>query len=389
MRLQTTYKFIPRLLNFIFGWRVIIGAFVAEFIFALLCIYVTTTVFFYFSLFIIPCYISLAFAFRLNKYFRQVPPFIRFITTFILACIVFLFIITSGFFLISHLLILPLLSFAIIAFSEILYTVGGLILDFLDLKRRRKAYEKIRIKSKSIFIHTIRLIIILLLLGITIVGILKLRGLREQLFSKLRKCNAQQSIEKMRGTTMQLIRISDPTLPNGPYPISQGTGTFIRDDGVILTAAHVVNEVIEGELFDALLENRTTLSPHGLSIDNETDIALLKVDGGKYPTATISRTVDFPVLPMEPLFALGFPTLDLYGPAQLSRLDAILYNSSGNEIMLIGQAKEGFSGGPIFNVCGEIVGILIKGPKNPNKSFFFIALTKDVILKHVSILEKK
>jgi serine protease Do len=146
--------------------------------------------------------------------------------------------------------------------------------------------------------------------------------------------------------------------PNAPAQRvhAQGSGFFISSDGYILTNNHVVDhakrvqiKTIEGKTLDAKV----------VGTDAKTDLALLKVDGGggSFPFAKFAPTrprVGDWVLAMGNPFGLG------------GTVTAGIVSASGRDIgsgpyddflQIDAAVNKGNSGGPTFNLQGEVVGI--------------------------------
>jgi serine protease Do len=145
--------------------------------------------------------------------------------------------------------------------------------------------------------------------------------------------------------------------PNAPAKRvhAQGSGFFISGDGYILTNNHVVDhakrvqiKTIEGKTLDAKV----------VGTDAKTDLALLKVEGGgSFPFAKFAparpRVGDW-VLAMGNPFGLG------------GTVTAGIVSASGRDIgsgpyddflQIDAAVNKGNSGGPTFNLQGEVVGI--------------------------------
>ncbi len=148
-----------------------------------------------------------------------------------------------------------------------------------------------------------------------------------------------------------------PPNPNAPDERrSSGSGFLIREDGYLVTNAHVVGDaeriqvrLSDGRRFDARL----------VGLDDRVDLALLKVEATGLPVAQLGDSNRTRV--GEFVLALGHP----FGLEQtvsfgiVSRKGApIQVASPGFEFIQTDAAvNPGNSGGPLVNMAGEVVGI--------------------------------
>lgn len=165
------------------------------------------------------------------------------------------------------------------------------------------------------------------------------------------------------------VRILAPRPPGGlPAPedherlINAASGTLFDPRGYLVTAAHIAidtaNEaqivVRDGRLFGARI----------LSVDRDRDLALLLV--APFPGMRPARMAPRGALrPGDPVFAIGTPDNRLgvvsVGRVHTVRLpDRVTYPPYGfaNGIRAELAVQPGFSGGPLFNRRGELIGMV-------------------------------
>jgi serine protease Do len=152
-------------------------------------------------------------------------------------------------------------------------------------------------------------------------------------------------------------------MPTMPSPEEQqhtslGSGFIISRDGYILTNNHVVDGADE---VTVRLQDRRTLTASVVGTDPKYDIALLKVhDGSSLPTVTIgdSRSLK----PGQWVLAIGSPFGFDYTVTQ-GIVSAIGRNLGSSDqpytsfIQTDVPINRGNSGGPLFNLQGQVVGI--------------------------------
>jgi serine protease Do len=137
---------------------------------------------------------------------------------------------------------------------------------------------------------------------------------------------------------------------------SAGSGFLIREDGYLVTNAHVVSDA---ERIQVRLHDGRRLDARLVGLDERVDLALLKVEATGLPVAVLGDSNRTRV--GEFVLALGHP----FGLEQtvsfgiVSRKGApIQVASPGFEFIQTDAAvNPGNSGGPLVNMAGEVVGV--------------------------------
>lgn len=143
---------------------------------------------------------------------------------------------------------------------------------------------------------------------------------------------------------------------NGKKQEALGSGFIIDKDGYIITNAHVVHdaESIQVTLFDD-----TTFDAQIIGKDNKTDIALIKINPTKdlkpavFGNSDEIRVGDW-VLAIGNPFGLGGSVTAGIVSAKSRDIEAGQYD---NFIQTDASINQGSSGGPMFNLKGEVIGI--------------------------------
>ncbi len=148
-----------------------------------------------------------------------------------------------------------------------------------------------------------------------------------------------------------------------------GTGTFINEKGLIITAKHVVEDSIENTKADSYLIS----TPYRLSNDNKFDnaelvavhpyfdVAILKAiaPGDKIKSIKIgtSKTLD---KEKDKLYLFGHKIISSLEEIDLYKsLTANINDLDHNGYIKVSQGgASGMSGGPVFNSDGKLVGII-------------------------------
>lgn len=139
-----------------------------------------------------------------------------------------------------------------------------------------------------------------------------------------------------------------------------GSGFVISEDGYILTNAHVVDGATS---IKVTFENGEEYKATVAGKETENDVAVLKIDGNKTFNAVTLGNSDKMVVG-EDVIAIGNPLGELtfsLTKGVVSALDReIMVDSltSINMFQVDCAVNEGNSGGPIFNMYGEVVGIV-------------------------------
>ena len=149
-----------------------------------------------------------------------------------------------------------------------------------------------------------------------------------------------------------------PGGPNGLAPpiASLGSGFIIDPSGLIVTNNHVIANA--GEITVTLSDN-TTLEAHVVGRDAVSDLALLKVDAktplpaAQWGDSTKTRVGDW-VLAIGNPFGLGGTVTSGIISATARDIHAGPYDDF---LQTDASINRGNSGGPMFNLAGEVIGI--------------------------------
>ena len=136
---------------------------------------------------------------------------------------------------------------------------------------------------------------------------------------------------------------------------SQGSGFFISADGYLVTNNHVVENAAEVQV---VMDDGRTLDAKVVGTDPRTDLALLKVEGGSdlpyVKLASNKARVGDWVLAVGNPFGLGGTVTAGIVSAQNRDIGAGPYDDF---IQIDAPVNRGNSGGPTFNLAGEVVGV--------------------------------
>ncbi len=139
-------------------------------------------------------------------------------------------------------------------------------------------------------------------------------------------------------------------------PLISGSGFFIRP-GEVLTNMHVIKGAHRVEIHTLEGKGRTYPVTGALAIDDEADLALLKVDLPAERSRPLPVTTTLPD-EGEQVFVIGNP-LRLEGSVSDGIVSAIReVPDLGRIIQVTAPVSHGNSGSPLFNMRGEVIGIV-------------------------------
>ena len=173
--------------------------------------------------------------------------------------------------------------------------------------------------------------------------------------------NPQQQIPEFLQRFFQF----DGPMQRGPAPRGQtpnprgsdsiGSGVIVSGDGYILTNAHVVREAAE---IVVRLHDRKEYVAELVGSDNHSDIAVLKVDADNLPFAKLGDSDQVKV--GQWVLAIGAP-FGLEQTATQGIVSAVSRSLPNDTYVPFIQTdvalNPGNSGGPLFNLAGEVIGI--------------------------------
>ena len=127
---------------------------------------------------------------------------------------------------------------------------------------------------------------------------------------------------------------------------SGGTGVVIRAEGLIVTTGHVVQDAAD---IKVVFQDGSWAPPTRVVLDRQFDLAVLRIDVPGLDTLTPAPQ---PVMMGTPVVALGKPSLSLQ-----EGLDSGGLHDYGNLIESTAALEAGFSGGPLLDRRGRLVGL--------------------------------
>jgi len=144
-----------------------------------------------------------------------------------------------------------------------------------------------------------------------------------------------------------------------------GTGFLISSDGKIVTALHVILSLKSGGI--RLSHGEIFESFSVLAFDERRDLAIIKIPGFDLPSIELGNSND--VSPGDQVLLIGNPK-GLQGTITAGIVSAIRDLPEGFKVIQTdAAANPGNSGGPLFNLRGQVIGVLnfkLRGAENLN-----------------------
>ncbi|KWI56887.1 peptidase S1 [Burkholderia pseudomultivorans] len=150
-----------------------------------------------------------------------------------------------------------------------------------------------------------------------------------------------------------------PAPDTAPRAVSgSGSGFIVSADGMILTSAHVVDEATD---VTVRLTDRREFKATVLSVDPQSDVAVLQVDGRKLPFVRIGDSSK--VRAGEPVMTIGASdgsgntvTAGIVSATPRTLPDGSAFPFFQTDIAV----NPDNSGGPVFNRAGDVIGIAVQ-----------------------------
>jgi hypothetical protein len=153
-----------------------------------------------------------------------------------------------------------------------------------------------------------------------------------------------------------------------------GTGFIIQSDGCLLTAAHVIGTESQEDITVRFQDGHTQPAKL-LAFDNKNDVAVLKVEGQDLPWVPIGDS-DLVAI-TDQVITISYPKPSSLNPdtptVSVGRVEALreryeLHTGFARTAILedvlqiSGTIRPGSSGGPVFNMNGEVIGVVSATP---------------------------
>lgn len=152
----------------------------------------------------------------------------------------------------------------------------------------------------------------------------------------------------------RLVPPGDNALPRDDM-VNYGSGFIISENGYILTNAHVIKD---SRLIKATLNDKRIFTAKLIGVDEQTDVALLKIDADNLPTVKIGSPRALKVGEWVAAIGAPFGFDNTVTAGIVSAKNRTLPDENYTPFIQTDTAiNPGNSGGPLFNLNGEVIGI--------------------------------
>jgi len=167
--------------------------------------------------------------------------------------------------------------------------------------------------------------------------------------SRMILCNQKDTVKRVRQSVVRIV--------GGE---GEGSGFAIKSGGFILTNFHVIADEPSPKV---ILPDNTFETAQVIMTDKDADLAIVKIKKD-IPVLKFAR-LDW-LSPAEEVMAIGYPLGGgLYGESFVARGSISRFSTDKKDNMRYVLTDmtliEGISGGPMVNICGEVVGIATAG----------------------------
>ncbi|MBI4834933.1 MAG: tetratricopeptide repeat protein [Planctomycetes bacterium] len=158
--------------------------------------------------------------------------------------------------------------------------------------------------------------------------------------------------------------------------LAQGSGFIVKNDGIIITNQHVIEEAKTIEV--KTTGGKTIEVENVIYEDSENDFAVLKIVAKNLPTVNLGDSDK--VTPGENVYVIGSPQ-GYENSISNGLLSAVRKWKSKKVLQISAPISHGSSGGPVFNENGEVIGIATLTQENAQNVNFAmpINIIKDYI----------
>ena len=164
-----------------------------------------------------------------------------------------------------------------------------------------------------------------------------------------------QNVDAVVAITAQISGYDSYGRPNSGF--SSGTGFFISPDGYVITNYHVIEG---GSEVTVTTHDDREYRAEIIGYEANNDLAVLKVEGENLPCVTIGKSTDLQVGDQVvaignvlSTFASSLTVGYVSGVDRVVDTDGVAMNMIQTDVAI----NSGNSGGPLFNMKGEVVGI--------------------------------
>jgi S1-C subfamily serine protease len=169
--------------------------------------------------------------------------------------------------------------------------------------------------------------------------------------------NPLQVLKSVSDATAELVRKLTPSLVSVNTRMTRGTGVVFTPDGYIVTCNHVLGRSASVRI----ASGEKTFEARATAVDPYTDIALLKAEQGKFTPIELGDSEKLSTGQFVLALASPFNRQPSATTGIITNVGATLRGWRGtameNVIATDARLNPGFSGGPLVDVSGKMIGL--------------------------------
>jgi tetratricopeptide (TPR) repeat protein len=202
-------------------------------------------------------------------------------------------------------------------------------------------------------------------------------------FASAQVARAQESLPDLVRRVKPSV-VSVLTYDAKDQPLISGSGFFVQP-GEVVTNLHVINGARRVEIHTLEGKGRTYPVAGTLAVDEEADLALLKVDLPAERSRPLSLSAALPE-EGEQVFVIGNP-LRLEGSVSNGIVSAVReVPDVGRVIQITAPVSHGNSGSPLFNMRGQVIGIVTVKVTNGQNINLALAAARIASLRRAQLI---
>lgn len=157
----------------------------------------------------------------------------------------------------------------------------------------------------------------------------------------------------IQNAVKNMLRRAMPATVGLRIGASAGSGVIVTEDGYVLTAGHVSGE--PGQVCDVILSDGKVVKGKTLGRNKGIDSGMIKITTkGKYPHVPMGQSAGIPK--GQWCVAVGHPRGYIRGRSPVVRVGRVIF-TNGDVIRTDNALVGGDSGGPLFDLNGNVIGI--------------------------------
>ena len=203
--------------------------------------------------------------------------------------------------------------------------------------------------------------------------------------------NAMSAPEVVSKVSSSVVEITTETAISGSWVSSYveggaGSGVIVSEDGYIVTNHHVVDGT---DAIKVRLTDGSEFEAHLLASDSVNDLALLWIDAKGHPLSVAQMGSSAALVVGEEVLAIGNPLGSLGGTVTNGIISATArtLEINGNTMTLLqtnAAVNPGNSGGGLFNMAGQLIGIVNAKCSDDDVEGLGFAIPVDTVYEIVS-----